>query len=305
VDRSITFDSKEHKDLIGFLIRLTESGGYLYRGYSSSNQLLPHIIRESAEDIEIELLKEFEKHSAYYISVSNPIDLMSYAQHYGLPTRLLDFTANPFIALFFALFKPKNRGHKGEDKDYYYIRYARKSRNMCFETVPISLQNSYFSNLSDGDNQPFEGKGSLIYLSTNNPLWKQAAELISEINNLNVGNKGGQLHKGIKEKKLLFIDPNHSNQRMIMQQGLFLLPYTLDEAEFHRIIIENTREIKIHKTLRRDLQRYLNAIGIDTFRLMPDLQSICEAVSRKVKEPHPAEEITWEKLEEDARNLFE
>lgn len=37
----------------------------------------------------------------------------------------------------------------------------------------------------------------------------------------------------------------------------------------------------IHKNLRNELIKYLDILGYNTFRLMPDLSSICEAVKRR------------------------
>lgn len=36
-------------------------------------------------------------------SLNTPLEYLSKMQHYGMPTRLVDFTINPFIALFFAV----------------------------------------------------------------------------------------------------------------------------------------------------------------------------------------------------------
>ena len=44
---------------------------------------------------------------------------------------------------------------------------------------------------------------------------------------------------------ILFIDPNQSNQRLVMQQGLFMFPYTLDEKKHLQVIESNTNLIKI------------------------------------------------------------
>lgn len=38
----------------------------------------------------------------------------------------------------------------------------------------------------------------------------------------------------------------------------------------------------IHKDLRTDLLKYLDTLGFSTFRLMPDLASVCYAVKKKV-----------------------
>ena len=80
------------------LMILAKNREYVFRGYGKQNELYPNIIRDTdLRNREIELLIAFEKYGMQYFSVNNAIDFMSYAQHFGLPTRLLDFTYNPFI----------------------------------------------------------------------------------------------------------------------------------------------------------------------------------------------------------------
>ena len=74
-----------------------------------------------------------------------------------------------------------------------------------------------------------------------------------------------------------------------------MFPYTLDEKKHLHIIESNTRLIKIKKDLRNDLLAYLDTIGINAFRIMPDLPSVCEAVERKVKDSRNAKSTLFKK----------
>lgn len=121
-----TYDDKS--GLISRLTKLAENGRYIFRGYSHQSQLLPSIVRKKLIDQEAALLFEFERSANQYLNTSNPVDFMSYAQHYGLATRLLDFTYNPFIALYFALFTSKGPNYTVEDDKKYYYR-SKISRN--------------------------------------------------------------------------------------------------------------------------------------------------------------------------------
>lgn len=86
-----------------------------YRGLSNSqHRLVPSLYRHSeSADIEAfaalehELLARFRQRSIPYLDrqLYTSWDYLFVMQHYGVPTRLLDWTENPYIALFFALSK--------------------------------------------------------------------------------------------------------------------------------------------------------------------------------------------------------
>lgn len=281
----------EKNRLITKLTELATDGNCVFRGYSFQKQMLPNIIRNSATDIEMELLYDFEKYANQYLNVNNPIDFMSYAQHFGLSTRLLDFTYNPFIALYFALFKSKTSKYDNpEDKEFYYIRYCNIKDNLFLQEIPVINEGEFFKSysMSKSCEKMFQTLDILYDSPNKTDFFNKTTAIKSIIKSIRSESSLTEIEQAITNKidnrRILLIDPNQSNQRIIMQQGLFLLCYSLDESKHRDMINQNTSVIKIHKSLRDELQVYLNTIGINAFRLMPDLASVCEAVERQVKE---------------------
>ena len=300
------FTNKDH--LIDRLTELAISGQWVFRGYNTQEQLLPNVIRRNVSDVEDTLLFEFERYGAQYINASNPVDFMSYAQHFGLSTRLLDFTYNPFVALYFALFSPKSNGNyrNPEDKDYYYIRYASTNNNIMIHHIPYFNDGPLFEinsmaqrsmALIETVEAMFSGQNISSFLFDSpekmvSAFFKSIA-MHTEINDMDAFVSDNK--EKVSNGAILFIDPNQSNQRLVMQQGLFMFPYTLDEKKHLQVIESNTSLIKIKKDLRDELLAYLDTIGINAFRIMPDLPSVCEAVERKVKDRRSANRTLFKK----------
>ena len=97
-------------DLIQFANTVQGQSGlrWWYRGHSrASYQLLPTALRSYTPEQERFLTNEFRARAATrHSSVPAKDDFagwLSLMQHYGLPTRLLDWTFSPLIAAFFAV----------------------------------------------------------------------------------------------------------------------------------------------------------------------------------------------------------
>jgi hypothetical protein len=94
---------------------------YAFRGLSRENHVLSHgLVRLSAgradiDRIESSILRAFRKYAPEHTprGVDSIWHWLAVAQHHGLPTRLVDWTYSPLVALHFATAYPAEYGQDG------------------------------------------------------------------------------------------------------------------------------------------------------------------------------------------------
>lgn len=271
-------------ELFNYLLGMCFKSGYIYRGIKREIEKLPKIMRtwynngyHNLSEHEIDILKDFTKYGCSLINGSlNPIDIVSYAQHFGLPTRLIDWTRSPLIALYFSI-----NGQDYDDEEYYRILTMVLDEQVVLSNTlsPVTLGDFQYSDSHSGIND------YIRFLQT-----LEREESLNIAVNGYVSMEYGHLHidtksysdfilEKIKSNKFIVLDLNHSNQRIIVQQGVFVIPKTLTNSSIDKQYdSSDVQTIYIDKALKDKLLDKLDALGINRKRLFFDIESICKDI---------------------------
>lgn len=171
-----------------------------------------------------------------FYGLSN-LDILAKMQHYGVPTRFLDITTNPLIALFFALEK------SGKKDGYVYIFEANHEERESILSYDSdrALLISTLAKLNDEQKKHIlkycnEFSENKIYPTTlsedkndGSPIWKNK-KMISSLGKFiyECERERHAFHKNhqVNPKdltKIYFAKPRFSNERLKSQDGLFIL----------------------------------------------------------------------------------
>jgi hypothetical protein len=138
----------------------------IYRGQRKDFPLLPNICRDNKKELllqnEKKLLTEFKNKAKPYLQAipKNDWEWLVFAQHHGLYTRLIDWSYDPYVALWFALKETEKNDNRPE---VWVMNPLKKDVISNFDkTRPFSGQRSKVFNSSFRFPRINEQKGCFI-----------------------------------------------------------------------------------------------------------------------------------------------
>lgn len=268
-------------DLQRCIRRLDPTGIWIFRGQADAGwDLVPSLYRglerwlpsgataqaERIHQIEHDVYRKFAQLARRYQNPANKWEELCLAQHYGVPTRLLDWTRHPLVASYFAV--------AGDAETPAAV--------WCLNLTPYPFP-PFLGRLTNETAHRIEllhllsAQRPPSFLQTLSTQFLPPSALVSE-------HGVGQDLESREHGFLVILDPPHFDNRIGAQRSLFSLYYSFDnrdlvwnhgehlEAAAHQAGVELLHKITIAGVSKREIRTELGRMaGMNWHELFPDL----------------------------------
>jgi hypothetical protein len=201
-----------------------------------------------ADTRERHLVRNFRKYAAGdSVPVDSPWNWLALGQHHGLPTRLLDWTFSPYVALHFAT---ADLRHYERDGTVWLVDYVQLHRRL-----PEPLRKAVA-----------EGEGAIVFTT------ELLTELVPDVRELS----------RLGEDFVLFVEPPSFDERIVNQYALFSITSRAD-LPLHEWLADNPdlwRKLIIPAGLKWEVRDKLDQANMTERVLFPGLDGLSSWLTR-------------------------
>ena len=257
----------------------------VYRGHgSSSYKLKPSLFRDPNQGIrdnENTILRDLiTRHPEDFLKDMNVFENLVRMQHYGLPTRLLDMTYNPLIAIYFACEGNRSDGWKnGSDAEVISITVDENKFKYYDSDTVHCLAN--LANLTSKEKKAIEKCKNDADLKERGSAGQRLVDFIRQHRpNFAPRIKLADLYN------VYLVSPKLNNPRIHAQDGAFLI-FGMKEGLGKAKRAASGLKIKryrIDKKHKSGVQESLKMLGIKESLIYPSLDKTVEQIKKEYME---------------------
>jgi hypothetical protein len=212
------------------------------------------------------ILRKFKRNSQIYLdnipAFHDNMEWLALMQHYGAPTRLQDWTYSFFVAVYMAV------NDMGDDAEVWAINTDYIEKN----AIKIIRTKNKFKNNSD----------------------KKMRQIIKNDLSAFIPGIFEDIFMKNPRRFILPMNPHNLNERLIIQQGVFLCPGDISKSFYDnlkaclsepKLVNDNIKRIKIgsannksNLNLKKEILMHLQRMNINNATLFPGLSGFSESL---------------------------
>ncbi len=252
-----------------------------YRGHSDKSYILsPSLFRlKSQRKDEKNILRELlAVQPGEFKDDRTVFEQLVRMQHYALPTRLLDITYNPLIALYFACVDNPNTDGRllTFNIQKKYVKYFDSDTVSCVANLSnlSARQRNEIRNMTNDELAKSETGERLLHFIKAEKSYFLAKMKVEDL------------------KGIFVVRPKQNNRRILAQQGAFIIFGLTSELKQ-----DNNSNIKITKTniphkSKANILKELDYININASTIFPEIESAAKYIISKLTPTNDEEEIS-------------